>query len=344
MRRFAIAFAALAMSFAGARAAAAQTAQSPPIVTRDNFVRAETDFHFAQTVRGGGFGRLVHRRDMVPADRQGVVRMNRDTLYSAGVFDLAAAPVTIALPDPGRRYMSLQVISEDQYTPLVAYAPGRYAIDEARAGSRYAMLLVRTLADPRRVDDLAAAHRLQDAIVIEQPRPGTFAVADWDPASREAVREELVALSQQQQAGSARMFGAKGDVEPLAHLIGAATGWGGLPRAAAVYESCAVTRNRGQIVHRLTVHNVPVDGFWSISVYNGAGYFEKNQLDAYSVNNLTAAPNADGSVTIQFGGCNRDIANCLPVMPGWNYTVRLYRPRPEVLNGAWSFPKPQPVE
>jgi hypothetical protein len=49
-------------------------------------------------------------------------------------------------------------------------------------------------------------------------------------------------------------------------------------------------------------------------------------------------------VTVQFGGCNRDIANCLPIMPGWNYTVRLYRPRPEVLSGAWGFPKPQPVE
>lgn len=100
MRRFTIALAGLAMSFAGARAAAAQTGQSPAIVTRDNFVRAETDFHFAQTVRGGGLGRLVHRRDMVPVDRQGVVRMNRDTLYSAGVFDLAAAPVTITLPIP----------------------------------------------------------------------------------------------------------------------------------------------------------------------------------------------------------------------------------------------------
>jgi hypothetical protein len=54
--------------------------------------------------------------------------------------------------------------------------------------------------------------------------------------------------------------------------------------------------------------------------------------------------NADGSVIVQFGGCNRDIANCLPIMPGWNYTVRLYRPRAEVLSGAWSFPKPQPVE
>ena len=336
--------AALAMSFAGPWSAAAQTGQSAVIVTRDNFARAETDFHFAQTVRGGGFGRLVHRRDMVPVNRQGVVRMNRDTLYSAGVFDLAAAPVTITLPDPGHRYMSLQVISEDQYTPLVAYAPGRYAIDEAQAGTRYAMLLVRTLADPRRTDDMAAAHRLQDAIVVEQPRTGTFEVPDWDSASRAAAREELIALSRQQHIDPSTMFGAKRDVGPLAYLIGAATGWGGLPRSAALYGSGAVARNDGNTVYRLTVHNVPVDGFWSISVYNRTGYFEKNELDAYSVNNVTAAPNADGSVTVQFGGCNRDIANCLPTMPGWNYTIRLFRPHAAVLSGAWSFPKPQPVE
>ena len=344
MRRFAIVLAALAISFVGARTAVVQTGQSPMIVTRDNFTRAETDFHFAQTVRGGGFGRVMHRRDMVPVDRQGIVRMNRDTLYSAGVFDLAAAPVTITLPDPGRRYMSLQVISEDQYTPLVAYAPGRYAIDEARAGTRYAMLLVRTLADPRRTEDMAAAHRLQDAIAVEQLRAGTFAVPDWDSASRESVREEVVALSRQQHIDSHRMFGAKGEVEPLAYQIGVAAGWGGLPPSAAVYDSGAVAKNDGKTVYRLSVHNVPVDGFWSISVYNRAGYFEKNVLDAYSVNNVTAVPNVDGSVTVQFGGCNRDIANCLQIMPGWNYTVRLYRPRAEVLSGAWSFPKPQPVE
>jgi hypothetical protein len=28
-------------------------------------------------------------------------------------------------------------------------------------------------------------------------------------------------------------------------------------------------------------------------------------------------------------------------MPGWNYTVRLYRPRAEILNGTWKFPEAQ---
>jgi hypothetical protein len=31
-------------------------------------------------------------------------------------------------------------------------------------------------------------------------------------------------------------------------------------------------------------------------------------------------------------------------MPGWNYTVRLYRPRPEILDGRWKFPEPVIVD
>jgi hypothetical protein len=28
---------------------------------------------------------------------------------------------------------------------------------------------------------------------------------------------------------------------------------------------------------------------------------------------------------------------------GWNYTVRLYRPRAEILDGTWTFPQAQPA-
>ena len=90
--------------------------------------------------------------------------------------------------------------------------------------------------------------------------------------------------------------------------------------------------------YSLTVRDVPVDGFWSISLYNRDGFFEANERNAYSVNNLTATPNADGSVTVNFGGCDGDRPNCLPIMEGWNYTVRMYRPRREVLDGSWTVP------
>ena len=89
--------------------------------------------------------------------------------------------------------------------------------------------------------------------------------------------------------------------------------------------------------------NQPVDGFWSISVYNAEGYYQPNELNAYSINNITAKKSEDGSITIQFGGCDGTIPNCLPIMKGWNYMVRLYRPRTEILNGTWTFPEARPV-
>jgi hypothetical protein len=51
----------------------------------------------------------------------------------------------------------------------------------------------------------------------------------------------------------------------------------------------------------------------------------------------------DGSVVIQFGGCDGKDPSCLPTMKGWNYMVRLYRPRAEILGGTWKSPDAQPI-
>ncbi len=57
----------------------------------------------------------------------------------------------------------------------------------------------------------------------------------------------------------------------------------------------------------------------------------------YSVNNISGEPNKDGSFTVHFGGDPKSV-NYLPIMEGWNYIVRLYQPRKEVLDGSWTFP------
>ena len=66
--------------------------------------------YFARTVRNGAFGQLRHDRALVAIDKQDVIPMNRDTLYSSGVFDLDAGPVTIMLPDVGKRVLSQESI------------------------------------------------------------------------------------------------------------------------------------------------------------------------------------------------------------------------------------------
>ena len=110
-----------------------------------------------------------------------------------------------------------------------------------------------------------------------------------------------------------------------------------------MYLNVLPQKNDGTTVHKITVAKVPVDGFWSISVYNAKGYYEPNSLNAYNLNSITGKKNADGSMTVQFGGCDGKLPNCLPIVAGWNYMVRLYRPRPEVLNGSWRFPTATPV-
>jgi hypothetical protein len=36
--------------------------------------------------------------------------------------------------------------------------------------------------------------------------------------------------------------------------------------------------------------------------------------------------------------------NFLPIVPGWNYIVRLYQPGQEILNGSYTFPSAQAVQ
>lgn len=311
-------------------------------VTADNFIRAESDLYFGEVVKKGGLGKFEHNREALPIDKQTVIRTNRDTLYSGAVFDLDAGPVTITLPDAGARFMSMQVIDEDQYTPQVIYRSGRYTFTRDKIGTRYVLMAVRTLVDPTKPEDVQEVHALQDAIKVEQASPGTFEVAKWDPVSQKRMREALLTLASS-LPDARRSFGTKAEVDPVRRLIGAASAWGGNPDKDAIYLNVTPKKNDGKTVYKLNVKDVPVDGFWSISLYNAKGYFEANPRNAYSLNNITAKKNADGSVDVQFGGCDGQIANCLPIVPGWNYMVRLYRPRPEVLSGKWTFPEAQPI-
>ena len=86
-------------------------------------------------------------------------------------------------------------------------------------------------------------------------------------------------------------------------------------------------KNNGKTVHKLRVKDVPVDGFWSVIVYDKTGYIPQNDRKVYSFNNLTAKPDADGSVTIQFGGDASGIAfpSCRTGITPYDSIVRARR-------------------
>jgi hypothetical protein len=315
---------------------------APVPVNALNFVRAETDSYMALFAAQGYFANFSHIRGPTPVAEQDVIRMNRDTLYSGAIFDLTS-PVTIKMPDNKGRFQSMLVLNQDHYVVGVEHEGGDYTLTEEEAGTRYVVAIIRTFMDPQDPADIAEANRLQDAIMFEQADAGSFDVPDWDRVSLDRTRGLLNALTADLPGDLTGAFGAKDEVDPILHLILSGSGWGGNPPSAAVYANVVPKQNDGSKPQSVTVKDVPVDGFWSITVYNEDGYMQANDLDAYSVNNVTGERNADGSVTVHFGGCEDGRVNCLPITPSWSYIVRLYRPRAEILEGGWTFPEPAPV-
>ena len=288
-------------------------------VTADNFIRAESDAVFTGLVAQGGFGKFYHNRELTPIDNHVVQRANRDTLYSTGVFDLDAGPVTITLPDAGKRFLTMIVIDEEHYVFTVVYGAGRHALTREQIGTRYAVAAIRILVNPSDPKEVPLVNALQDAVKVEQPGgPGQFEIPNWDAASQKKVRDALVVLGATLPDWR-RAAGRRNEVDPVRHLIVTATGWGLNPDKDAIYLNITPSKNDGTTIYKLDVKDVPVDGFWSISLYNAEGYFEPNNLNAYTLNNITARKRDDGSVAVQFGGCDGKIPNCLPITKGWNY-------------------------
>jgi len=322
--------------------AVAEKSKQPVSVNLSNFVRAESDQMIRANMKAFSvdFGQFAHLRKPTTPDNQPVIRMNQDTLYSGAVLDLSR-PVKITLPEVGGRYMSMHVVNQDHYM-LVKAKPGTYELTKDSVGTRFALVTVRTFYNAGDRSDLTKAHAAQDKIKISGGGGGPFVAPNWDTDQLARARK---ALSDLAILGfdTTYAFGSKDDVRPIDHLVGAAAGWGGLPRTAAFYILDSVDKNDGKILHVVTVKEVPVDAFWSITVYNADGYLEANGLGVNSYNNFSAKPNKDGSITLHFGGCDDGRVNCIPISPGWNYAIRMYEPRKEILNGTWTFPKMSPA-
>ncbi len=313
-------------------------------VTIGNLVRAESDTMIRANLAAYdvGLGQIVHERKLVSAeDPQPIIRANQDTLYSAVILDLSE-PVTITLPEAGGRFQSMLVINQDHYS-FVESSPGTYELTEEEVGTRFAFILFRTFVDAADPDDLTAAHAAQDGIALSGGGEGPFEAPDWNLESLAEARKAVSDLASAVGFDASRAFGRKDEVDPIDHMVGAMAGWAGQPAKTALGIIDSVDMNDGETPYAVTVKDVPVDAFWSVTVYNADGYLEPNDLNRNSYNNVSATPNDDGSYTLHFGGCGDGRVNCIPITPGWNYTIRLYEPREEMLDGSWTFPEIKPA-
>jgi hypothetical protein len=302
-------------------------------VTVENFARAETDRMFADLARSaGGSNRWRHNREPSRLDEQTVIRQNRDTLYSFLVADISGGG-TVTVPDAEGRYLSVMIVNEDHYINRVIHSAGDYQLTVRKCETPWVLVAARILVDPSDPADVSAVNALQDQLGFVSGHGAEFEAPAYDAGSLRDVRGALLELSRHTN-GFARAFGRRGQVDPVKHLIGTAAGWGGLPDDEAAYHSVEPRLPVGD--YELTVGEVPVDAFWSITVYNEDGYLEPNPAGICSVNSVSAVAGDDGSVTVRFGPGEQP--NTIPIMDGWNYTVRMYRPRPQISDGSWTFP------
>ena len=93
----------------------------------------------------------------------------------------------------------------------------------------------------------------------------------------------------------------------------------------------------------VTTEEPPVDGFWSITVYDTdrGGFLHPNGDDRYHINNTVAERNSDGTVTFTFKqDCDTTDLNCLEVPAGrFDLVSRYYLPKDEIISGEWTWPK-----
>ncbi|MFB6131038.1 MAG: DUF1254 domain-containing protein, partial [Salinigranum sp.] len=196
-------------------------------VTWENFPRAHCHLTWQSTVDDGGFGTFYHVRSLSPIDEQFTIGLNRDTLYSLGVFDLTE-PVTVTLPDTGDRYQSMNVQNEDQYGKMCVYEPGPYTITRGLTDTRYAGVMVRTFVDPDDSNDVKRVRQLQDEITVEQASAGSFEIPDWDRRSHEQINDALNAVVPTVESYSGA-YGDADQVDPVKFFLLSTSGWTGVP-------------------------------------------------------------------------------------------------------------------
>ncbi|CAE8728441.1 unnamed protein product [Polarella glacialis] len=351
----------------------AHAAEKPVTVTVENYLVAECDFYMGKYIPEA-LGKFKHMRELVAVDTspssapmhgQPVIRMNRDTLYSPLIVDLSTT-AEVTFPDVGHRFLSLLMLSETHDSFPSVYEPGKYLLTKdscgcpppcrgttktgaacTAIGTRYAFLILRTLADAANATDIAAAHDAQDAFAVKQEDPGKWEVPDWNQTELSRIRNDLLDL--REMSTTPTTFGFFTGPEKIDHLFGllnVAVGWGGVRPKDQTYVFWSSGGEPGDFT--MTMPKVPVEanGFWSITVYSKEGFMFADPSNYNSAVQGSQGQNRDGSTTVYFGGCDDpkrqkpSKAHCLPIQQGWGTVIRFFRPSEVILDGTWVPPKP----
>jgi len=308
-------------------------------VTPETYIRAESDRQFGVVVNmAGSVNRFYHFRRPTPLDKQNIVRMNRDTLYSMAVVDTSKGP-TITVPElPNGRYASVHLIDNDHYCPGVIYSSGTH---ELPRDTKYLGVGVRIqIFNPTDADEVALVNQLQDQFIIQAHSADPLPEFNWDLQSLKELTVQYEKDSAQYSSWQG-MMGPRGKVDEKIRHIAAAAAWGLFPEWDATYLNYSGAHDY-RICHKATYQVPENEAFWSITVYGSDGFMKS---DNNMINSSNVKLNTDGTFTVYFGSMQTcgDAPNRLDTTEGWNFLMRIYRPGKSVLEGAYQLPVARPI-
>ena len=319
-------------------------ADEPLVVTPDNYAEAEVDITNSKIVGAVGSNTFRHDRSLIPLDQQPAVTMNRDTVYSFGIF-YAPKGTTITLPkSKDNRYQSAMMEQTDAYVDQVFYAPGTFEINSK---TEFTGIAIRTQIDVNDPNDIEYVRELQDQIVVALPggvKPKEYVPRDWDKKSLEALRAKYREEAKKLPNLNATS-GAHGEVDPHLLRLGVSVAMGLLPPEDAVYLWRDYGLKGGECYSATyTKPGFKDKGFYSFTMYGSDRYLHDEEA---TLNNSTIKDDPGGTFTIYYGSesaCGK-VANRLGT-PGddWYLGMRIYRPVQAVIDGKYDIPVPTLVK
>ena len=243
----------------------------------------------AAVTKTNGVGVFMHKKKAPDPKDKTVVRINFDTQYSVAILDLKEE-ATLTMPETNGRYQTAWFVTEEHYNPMAINTPGTYKINQQNMGSRHVMLVIRTQVNMTDPEDLAKVSTLQDQLQITQNDRGSYVITNnWDRPEVLKMRENYQKIVREKKITSSMMFGKKGETTLENHNVGVSTGWGGMTSKQAVYPNFQPKNSNPAT---LTLKNVPVDAFWSITVYDQGGWVNGEK---FNINSSFAKPNKNSS-------------------------------------------------
>lgn len=312
-------------------------------VTTDNYVEADVDVSFANIYKTAGANKFRHDRNLIALDQQPAVTMNRDTVYSIGIFYVPKGTVITLPKSKDGRYQSAMILQSDHYIDQVFYGAGDH---EIKSVTEFAAIVVRTQVDTSNPDDIKYVNTLQDQIKVTYPKGievKEYKPRNWNMAELNVLRDEY-----QVKAAELPNFnetsGAHGTIDPEKQKMGVAVALGLLPPKDAMY----LYRDYGlskDVCYTATYKEPGFNelGFFSFTMYGADKYLHEG---VSNLNDRTIKRNEDGTFTLYFGSkttCG-DVANLLDTpSDNWYLGMRVYRAKDDVLDGSYQLPIPTPV-